>query len=87
MKNAQQAGMLCNEPLFRAFLKQNDNVKRYGVRFPNDQWPFLRDKEAAAIAVRFIIGIDSRRDLDTDYDAAAIWREMVADYELWKVDV
>lgn len=85
MKNAQQAGMLCNEPLFRAFLKSRPEV-RIVAGSPLRPWVFLRTKEDAADAIRYLLDIQSRRQLnDAPYDAQ--WREMVADYELWKADV
>ncbi len=77
MKNAQQCGMLCNEPLFRAFLKSRPEL---GAK---QDPPFLRTADDAAIAVRYLLDIESRRQLnEAPYDEQ--WREMVADYELWK---
>lgn len=88
MKNAQQAGMLCNEPLFWAFLKSrqaiiNFQAKQVTSHDKVETWPFIRSKEDAAQAVRFFFKIDSRRELDDDKNRDD-WREMVADFELWK---
>lgn len=84
MKNAQQAGMLCNEGAFQVFLKGQEDIKQFAARNPDERWTFLRNKEDAAIAVRFLIGIDSRRELDTNHEAGINWLELVAEYELWK---
>lgn len=88
MKNAQQAGMFCNEPLFWLFLKSRDNIISYTARRVTDchdggAWVYLRSKEDAAEAVRFLMGVESRRELD-DPEAAMNWRELAADYDLWK---
>ena len=88
MKNAQQAGMMCGDPLFWVFLKGRENIMRLAARSVLDdkelpRWVYLRDKEDAAEAVRFLTGVESRRDLD-EPEAALNWRELVADFELWK---
>lgn len=84
MKNSQQAGMLCGEARFQVFLKDQDNVKRFAILNPDERWTFLRNKDDAAVALRFLLGVDSRRELDTDHEAAINFRSLVADYELWK---
>ena len=79
LRPSAECGIACNEPLFRAFLKQQSED------FPSDEpWLGVRTKEDAATAVRFMLAIDSRRELDTDGEAGIRWRELKADYELWK---
>lgn len=72
--NARRAGILCNEGGFQAFLSE-----RIGHE--------ISGSEAAATVVRKICGVVSRRDLDTNANAATKWRDLKADYEVWLFDV
>jgi hypothetical protein len=67
---AQQAGIRCDEPTFRAFLGE---VKRYGHC----------DEKDAAIVVRDICGVNSRVELGTKQAARVIWHQLDAEYQAW----
>ncbi len=67
---AAECAMKCAEPAFRKFLKQC-----HGLDHATD------DKTAAK--VRELLGIASRRLLNTDHDKAQLWRKLVNDYEGW----
>jgi hypothetical protein len=73
-KNSQMAGILCNEGGFRKYL-----AERSGKAVP--------DADAAAAVVRFACSVKSRADLDTDEHGAKLWRDLKAEYEVWKMDV
>lgn len=62
------AGALCNDPNFRAWAAQT-----YSEPFP--------DAESAAVLIRQVCGIDSRSMLDTNTQAAELFREILADYD------
>lgn len=70
--NAQMAGILCNDPVFRKYLSERSGKP-------------IADADGAAIAVRFACSVKSRADLDTDQHGAATWRDLKADYEGWKL--
>jgi hypothetical protein len=91
MSLAQQAGIACNDPLFRSFLKapvtelvKAKHIEATDMNGNPQAWTVLRTPEQAAIAVRVLCEIDSRRDLDREPGAAARWREMHADFEVWR---
>lgn len=46
----------------------------------------VEDKDAAARRLRRLCEISSRRELDQDAAAAARFREIVGDYELWLLE-
>lgn len=62
------AGALCNDPNFRAWA-----AATYGDTFP--------DAEAAAQLIRGLCGVESRADLDTNDQAAKLFREILKDYD------
>ena len=72
MSPQQQAGILCSDAAFRRFL-----IERHGRWF---------DAQAAAIAVRAICGVGSRRELATDHRARVIWHQIVSEYRQWEVE-
>jgi hypothetical protein len=67
---AANCAILCNEPAFKKFLKTC-----HGLVTAND--------EATAAKVRELLGIASRKTLNTDPQKAVIWRKLVHDYEGW----
>lgn len=69
---SQQAALACNDPIFRAFLRE-------GLRLPAD------DAEQAAKSVRFSCGVDSRSQIDNDGRAAAFWLKLYDRYQAWKL--
>lgn len=68
----KQAGVLCNDEAFWKFLTES---------FPG--FTVLNAEEAASV-LRARCGVDSRRDLATNKDAAKAWRQIVADYRAWQ---
>lgn len=69
---AQQAGILCSDKRFLAFLTEN---------YPHIGAPG-NDFEAAT-AVRSICGVESRREFDSDPAAGQRWKSIKAQYEGW----
>lgn len=68
---AQQAGIMCGEPPFWKFLKEEHN---YDVNSQND----------AAEAVRDFCGVTSRRDIAAEHRTRMIWHSLVEAYRLWQ---
>lgn len=88
LTKAAECAIKCGEPLFRSFLKERMSQAQsqrlmVGAR-QIEPWEHVRSKEDAAIAVRFLLDIDSRRDLDTNPEAGARWSEMDGDFYIWK---
>lgn len=71
---ATEASMKCAEVAFQAYLRE---------RYANDDDGDLSDSAASAAVLRRALGIGSRKDLNTDPDAAARWRDMRADFGEW----
>jgi hypothetical protein len=71
MSPAQQAGLLCGDPLFQQFLFQRCNITK-------------PDKDEAAAAVREICGVKSRSEIGSLGAAGAKWRDLVADFRVWE---
>lgn len=65
------AGALCNDIDFRTWAERT-----YGDPFP--------DADAAAKLIREVCGVESRAHLDTNQDAAALFRSILADYDASK---
>ena len=67
MPRSQQAGMLCADPAFQAFLNGG---------------PVQAEDKASHTAdmLRFQLGIGSRRDLNTNTEAGRNWDALVADF-------
>ena len=74
MKLSQMSGALCQDAQFRAWCE-----KTYGELCPDDA--------AAAQVIREVCGIESRAHLDTNPDAAALFRELLNDFDASKRDV
>ncbi|MEO9231530.1 MAG: hypothetical protein ABI216_21630 [Devosia sp.] len=70
--NAQKAGILCGDPVFRKYLSERSGKD-------------VTDAEAAAVVVRFACSVKSRADLDSDKHGAELWRDLKAEYEAWKI--
>ena len=66
--------MKCAEPGFQTWLKQTHATDDDGD---------LTDSATAAAVLRRALGIESRKQLNTDPDAAARWRDMRAAYQAW----
>lgn len=67
-KLSQIAGIMCNDPNFRAWL-----AEEFGDPCP--------DAEAAAVFIRETCGVESRAHLDSNVHAAGLFREILNDYD------
>ena len=69
----RQAGMRCKEPLFWAFLAEELGLP-------------VTDEEIAAVTVRFLCGVKSRRDLDrlNGIEARMRWRQLDKVFQAWR---
>lgn len=74
-KLAQQAGILCADPVFRAYLNEEGPI---GIG------PII-DEEAAALAVRELCGVLSRAELVPGSSAAARWEDLHGKFLAWKL--
>lgn len=72
-KLSQQAGILCNDATFQAYLRETCNEE-------------CNDTSSAAMLVRHICCVDSRSEFDTDQSAATAWRTLKSNFEAWKLD-
>lgn len=70
--HAAEAGILCAEPAFMAFLEEEHGLER----------PLSAEK--AAQKVRSLCGVTSRKDLNNDARAADAWRQLRGEYRAWK---
>ena len=68
---AAQAGIRCEEPMFRAFLQEVRNFS-------------AGDAEQAAAAVRAICCVESRTELSSNHKARVIWHQLDQQYQAWK---
>lgn len=78
---AGQCAMLCAEPMFRVFLKAELVLQNEDIGEP---WCALRTKEHAAIAVRHLLELDSRRELNEDPEKAKAWQAMAQRFNDWQ---
>ncbi len=67
---ARQCGMRCNEPAFQRFLHE---VKGQDVS----------DAVRVASAVRYLLKIDSRTELNTDAGARERWLKLLGEFKMW----
>lgn len=72
---AAEASMKCGEAGFQKYLSE-----RHASGDDGD----LRDTAAAAAVLRRVLAIGSRKDLNTDPEAAARWRDLRADFQAWE---
>lgn len=72
---AQMAGILCNDPVFWAFLNEQCG--------PFSDGPITTENEAAE-AVRGQCMIESRSVLDRDTEAQHLWDQLYSQYQAWK---
>jgi hypothetical protein len=68
-----KCAMLCGTAQFRLWL--------HNTTLDGD---FFDTEEEAAIEVRYRCGIKSRSELASNDRAAAIWQQMVTDYDVWR---
>ena len=71
----QQAGMRCSDPRFHKFLEET-----------NSAWGLMTEgtpNERAAELVRAIVGVESRKELATNSEAAQHWHELEGRFQAW----
>jgi hypothetical protein len=74
--NVMRAAIVCGEQAFQTYVRQ---------RYPHAWNTGLGDGATrAADAMRYILKIESRKDLATDKAALARFDALTADYEMWK---
>ncbi len=71
LQPSQQAGIRCQEPEFKAFLREQRSAEWKDTVFAADD------------TVRYICGVSSRRDLNTSHKARVIWHQLNDQYEAW----
>lgn len=69
---AAEAAIKCGEPAFKRFL-----MERHGLDSP-------ATTGRTAQKLRSLLGITSRRELNSDSAAAARWKALRGDFEMWK---
>ena len=72
LEPSQQAGLLCNDPQFQAFLAADISVDRHVI-----------NEEAARNEVLLRCKIGSRSQIKPGSAAAQLWRTLVSDYRAW----
>ena len=72
MQPAAQAALRCEDPTFRAFLREERGISR------------VDSPTTAAIAVREICGVESRAELSTNHRKRVIWHQLDSQYLAWK---
>jgi len=72
LPNAQQAGMLCNDELFQKFA--GTRTIKSGVQLA---------RSAAAEFIRTFCRVNSRRDLNTNADAAQKFQTLRTEFDAW----
>lgn len=68
----QQAGICCNDPIFRAFLRETGIGKS-------------DDRDIAAETIRDFCGVESRSDIKPGTEAARRWAELHSKFQSWKL--
>lgn len=76
LRPTAQAALCCKEPQFWAFLEDENALPKH-LRT-------IHDSDDAAEAVRFLLGVGSRSEFNTDTAAADRWRAFEARYWTWK---
>lgn len=69
---AANAAMLCAEPLFHRFLESRDPTRD------------IHDRDHADAALKALIGIASKKQLNSEREAQAAFLDLRADFNLWK---
>lgn len=72
-KYAQEAGRLCNDPVFQKFLTEQHGGS-----------PAVLTADEAAGFVRNYCGIKSRSEIVPGTEGFEIWNRLTADFEFWK---
>ena len=80
-----QAALRCKDPVFWAFLEEETNQYEPGRLMSRDDPDFLpvSSEDTAAIIVRGMCEIESRRELAENLQAQTIWHEIDNLYQAW----
>lgn len=76
---AAEAAMKCTEPAFQRFLAE----RCPDAAIDPELYPGQGHPKLAAIRLRRVLEIESRKQLNTDTAAAQRWRDLRADYQAW----
>ena len=74
--NVFRAALVCGEEAFQTFLRQKHAKAWKGG--------LGEGATRAADALRMIVAIDSRKELENDHEALGRFDALMADYEMWK---
>ncbi|MET3602199.1 hypothetical protein [Martelella mangrovi] len=69
---AAECAMKCEEPAFQRFM-----AERHDLKLPTD-------KDKTATRVKFVLALNSRKELNENAPAAARWRRIVQDFDEWR---
>ncbi len=69
---AANAAILCAEPLFHRYLERRDPTRT------------IHNKDHADTTLKKLIGISSKKQLNTEARAQTAFRDLRADYQAWK---
>ncbi len=83
MKLSQQAGVLCNDPVFHRFMNEGVRLDSHGLGHGRAWSRPVTNTADAAEAVRYLCVVNSRADIDKGSVAAARWHEIVSQYRAW----
>ncbi len=72
---AMEAGRMCADPIFRAFLRGHLSL----------EWPTPSREEDAAETVRIVCGVSSRAEILPGSKAAEQWINLRGQFEAWKL--
>jgi hypothetical protein len=86
-RNSRDCAIKCSHPRFRAFLRAEIMHKDAPLLMGDEAWILIETKEDAAEAVRFIMRIVSRSELDSDPIKGKYWEFMAGRFECWKYDL
>lgn len=82
MRPSQQAGVLCNDPVFWKFLNEGVRLEANGA--VKKTWSRrVENVQDAANAVRHLCAVNSRADIGLKNDSGEHWREIVSLYRAW----
>lgn len=73
---AQQAGIMCGDPIFHRFLSEQGMFRK----LPDT----MSVEGAAATAVRLICGVKSRSEIVPGTPAGDAWDKLMGEFEMWK---
>lgn len=77
---SQEAGKACNNPRFQEYMKhKNPDYWRHS----DSMEKFLEKQDCASGAMKEILNIESRKELDTDVEARKRFKQLMHDFNRW----